>query len=108
MTLSKALFIQDSVLFSVQFRCVSLYILFSLIVYLYFQQLLPRVEVLDLSYNKLDTIEHLNWLSQLTVLNLSCNNICHLDSLHTKLGNLKKLDLSGNKLSSLSGTYDRN
>ncbi|XP_071171413.1 nischarin-like isoform X2 [Mytilus edulis] len=66
-------------------------------------QLLPRVEVLDLSYNKLESIEHLNWLSQLTILNLSYNNISHLDSLHTKLGNLKKLNLAGNKLSSLSG-----
>ncbi|VDI05515.1 Hypothetical predicted protein [Mytilus galloprovincialis] len=66
-------------------------------------QLIPRVEVLDLSYNKLESIEHLNWLSQLTILNLSYNNISHLDSLHTKLGNLKKLNLAGNKLSSLSG-----
>ncbi|GAB1600647.1 nischarin isoform X4 [Argonauta hians] len=64
-------------------------------------QLLPQVEHLDLSHNLIDTIQNLQWLSQLTSLNLSHNNIDHLDSLHTKLGNLKTLNLAGNRIKHL-------
>ncbi|XP_014790736.1 nischarin isoform X5 [Octopus bimaculoides] len=64
-------------------------------------QLLPQVEHLDLSHNFIDTIQNLQWLSQLTSLNLSHNNIDHLDSLHTKLGNLKTLNLAGNRIKHL-------
>ncbi|KAK3103398.1 hypothetical protein FSP39_018938 [Pinctada imbricata] len=66
-------------------------------------QLMPRVEVLDLSHNLLQSIQHLNWLSQLTHLDLSHNTLSNLDALHTKLGNLKILNLAGNKLDSLKG-----
>ncbi|XP_062605859.1 nischarin-like isoform X2 [Saccostrea cucullata] len=66
-------------------------------------QLIPRVEVLDLSHNRLTGVQHLNWLSQLTQLDLSNNEITGLDSLHTKIGNLKILNLSGNRLESLRG-----
>ena len=69
---------------------------------------MPRVEILDLSYNLLQSIQHLNWLSQLTHLDLSHNAIYHLDALHTKLGNLKILNLAGNKLDSLKGMYAQN
>ncbi|XP_078339844.1 nischarin-like [Crassostrea virginica] len=66
-------------------------------------QLTPRVEVLDLSHNRLSAVQHLNWLSQLTQLDLSHNEIKDLDALHTKIGNLKILNLAGNKLDSLKG-----
>ena len=68
-----------------------------------FQKLMPRLETLDISNNKLQDIEHLQHLSSLVSLNLSNNNIRQLESLHTKLGNVKYLNLSSNKLESLKG-----
>ncbi|XP_041348841.1 nischarin-like isoform X2 [Gigantopelta aegis] len=66
-------------------------------------QLMPKVESLNLSNNKVETIEHLQWLSQLTYLDLSSNLLRNLDSLHTKLGNLKTLKLANNLVESLHG-----
>ncbi|XP_033745777.1 nischarin-like isoform X3 [Pecten maximus] len=66
-------------------------------------QLMPRVEVLNLSHNHIKSIQHLNWLSRLTFLDLSYNTFRSLDALHTKIGNLKTLILAGNKLDSLQG-----
>ncbi|KAL5014555.1 hypothetical protein ScPMuIL_008825 [Solemya velum] len=66
-------------------------------------QMIPKVEVLDLSCNEIDAIQHLQWLSQMTSLNISNNFLQRLDALHTKLGNIKTLNLAGNKLDSLQG-----
>ncbi len=66
---------------------------------------MPRCEYLDLSHNKLEDIQNLNYLSSLGHLDLSSNSIRMLNSLHTKLGNIKSLNLQGNKLESLLGEY---
>lgn len=64
---------------------------------------MPKVEYIDLSHNQLDGIQELQNLSSLTHLDLSYNRFHLLDSLHTKLGNVKSMNLAGNKLESLSG-----
>ncbi|GFS06975.1 nischarin [Elysia marginata] len=64
-------------------------------------QLLQNLERLNLSHNLIESIQNLQWLSQLTYLDLSHNKIRHLDSLHTKLGNLKCLLISHNCLENL-------
>ena len=66
---------------------------------------MPKVESLDLSNNKVETVEHLQWLSQLTSLDLSSNLLRNLDSLHTKLGNLTTLKLANNLIESLHGKH---
>ena len=67
------------------------------------QNLLPILERLDLSYNDISQIEHLNHLSHLSHLDLSHNALVHVETLHSKLGNVRTLNLSGNKLKSLKG-----
>ncbi|XP_059153644.1 uncharacterized protein LOC131939378 [Physella acuta] len=66
-------------------------------------QLMPNVEKLNLSHNAIESIQNLQWLSQLTYLDLSHNNIRHVDSLHTKMGNVKIVKLAHNRLESLHG-----
>ena len=65
---------------------------------------MPRLETIDLSHNCLDDIQRLQNLSALTRVSLRSNRIEQLNSLHTKLGNIKSLDLSGNQLRSLQGS----
>lgn len=72
-------------------------------VYLPFQQILWRVEQLDLSHNQLENVQNLQWLSNLTQLDLSHNRLRRLDSLHTKLGNVTSLSLAGNMIETLQG-----
>ncbi|XP_069101513.1 LOW QUALITY PROTEIN: nischarin-like [Argopecten irradians] len=62
-----------------------------------------KIRVSIIEYNHIKTIQHLNWLSRLTFLDLSYNTFRSLDALHTKIGNLKTLILAGNKLDSLQG-----
>lgn len=64
---------------------------------------MPNVEKLNLSHNVIESIQNLQWLSQLTYLDLSHNNIRHVDSLHTKMGNVKIVKLAHNRLESLHG-----
>ena len=64
---------------------------------------MPHVEILKLAHNHISTIQHLNWLSCLTHLDLSYNTLKVLDALHTKLGNLKYLNLAGNRIECLQG-----
>ncbi|KAH9507461.1 hypothetical protein Btru_058150 [Bulinus truncatus] len=66
-------------------------------------QLMPNIEKLNLSHNILESIQNLQWLSQLTYLELSHNHIKHVDSLHTKMGNVKVVKLAHNRLESLHG-----
>jgi len=73
----------------------------------FFQKLLPLVEVLDLSQNRLESIDNLGHLSSLHRLVLSHNVIRFIPSLHMKLGNVTTLDLSHNKLESLEGSWMR-
>lgn len=68
---------------------------------------MPKVVQFDLSHNKIKTIQHLQWLSHMTYLDLSYNDIEHLEALHSKLGNLKTFKLAGNRLQSLQGTIKR-
>lgn len=70
-------------------------------------KLLPLVEVLDLSQNRLESIDNLGHLSSLHRLVLSHNVIRFIPSLHMKLGNVTTLDLSHNKLESLEGSWMR-
>ncbi|KAL1007827.1 hypothetical protein UPYG_G00092160 [Umbra pygmaea] len=66
-------------------------------------KLIRKVEVLDLSYNDLSMVDHLQHLYNLIHLDLSYNSLTVLEGVHTKLGNIKTLNLAGNKLVSLAG-----
>jgi Leucine-rich repeat (LRR) protein len=66
---------------------------------------MPKVIRLDLSHNKITEIKHLQWLSHMTYLDMSYNDIEELEALHSKLGNLKTLNLAGNRLHSLQGSH---
>ncbi|XP_051978058.1 nischarin-like isoform X2 [Xyrauchen texanus] len=66
-------------------------------------KLIRKVEFLDLSYNELSVVEHLQHLYNLVHLDLSFNKLNVLEGVHTKLGNIKTLNLAGNQLETLSG-----
>ena len=68
-----------------------------------FQKLMPRVSQLDLSYNRLQDVQQLQHLSSLCHVDLSYNHVRTLTALHTRLGNVKKLNFAANKLDSLVG-----
>ncbi|KAG7172734.1 Nischarin-like [Homarus americanus] len=65
--------------------------------------LAPNIEKLNLSCNKLSSVENLTLLPHLVSLNLSNNLFTTLEDMHTKLGNVVDLDLSQNNLASLKG-----
>lgn len=65
--------------------------------------LAPNIEKLNLSCNKLSSVESLTKLPHLVSLNLSNNVFSALENMHTKLGNVVDLDLSQNHLTSLKG-----
>ncbi|EFO21082.2 hypothetical protein LOAG_07406 [Loa loa] len=68
--------------------------------------LLNLVKKMNLSHNLLTSIgDHLQHLTMLTELNLSHNAIEDLDLWYTKLGNVKRLYLAGNKISALNGLH---
>ncbi|KAL3981572.1 Leucine rich repeat family protein [Acanthocheilonema viteae] len=68
--------------------------------------LLNLVRKMNLSHNLLTNIgDHLQHLTMLTELNLSHNAIKDLDMWYTKLGNVKRLYLAGNKISTLNGLH---
>lgn len=66
-------------------------------------KLVPNVETLILSQNKISTITDLSFLTKLTYLHISNNLITVCEQLHTKLGNILTLDVSQNNISSLKG-----
>lgn len=66
-------------------------------------RLLPHIESLNLNNNALTEISNVTLLPRLSELHLASNNFTVLpDDLHTKLGNIVYVDLSQNKLTSLS------
>nr|XP_006821310.1 PREDICTED: nischarin-like [Saccoglossus kowalevskii] len=67
------------------------------------QKLMPRVEYLDLSYNQIVSVDHLQNLSCLTHVDLSHNELECVDAFNTKFGNIKSLNLAGNRIESISG-----
>ncbi|KAK7065898.1 hypothetical protein SK128_027668 [Halocaridina rubra] len=65
--------------------------------------LAPNIEKLDLSSNKLTSVDSLTSLPHLVSLNLSSNLFTDLEDMHTRLGNVVELNLSQNNLQSLQG-----
>ncbi|XP_028398133.1 nischarin-like [Dendronephthya gigantea] len=63
--------------------------------------LLHEVVRMDLSYNKIKEITHLQGLPKLAELNLSFNEIDNLNAVNTKLGNITSLRLAGNRLTNV-------
>lgn len=66
-------------------------------------RLMPHIESLTLNNNVLSEISNVTLLPRLSELNLGSNSFTTLpENLHTKLGNIISIDLSQNKLTSLS------
>ena len=53
--------------------------------------------------NNVDVVENLTQLTRLSVLELADNNVSEAVDLNAKLGQVERIDLSHNKLKSLSG-----
>ncbi|XP_022121149.2 nischarin [Pieris rapae] len=66
-------------------------------------RLVPKLQHLNLSSNKLTELCDISCLHDLQVLNLSMNNFSTCDNWHAKIGNIVKIDLSQNKVQSLQG-----
>ncbi|CAK1545483.1 unnamed protein product [Leptosia nina] len=66
-------------------------------------QLVPKLQHLNLSSNKLNELCDISCLHDLQVLNLSMNNFSICENWHAKIGNIVKIDLSQNKVTSLQG-----
>ena len=67
---------------------------------------MPKVKYLDLSHNKLQAIQELQHLPELTHVDLSHNNIKLTLALHTKFGNIKHLNISSNSIEGLQGEHN--
>ena len=65
--------------------------------------LFPRMEQLDLSYNDISYVIHLQDCTELTVLNISYNRISVLSNLNRVISNITRLNLSNNRVVSLDG-----
>lgn len=57
---------------------------------------------MNLSSNNIEDIQELNVLHHVEDLNLSCNKITHIAGLDNMLGSLFKINLSHNRIASLS------
>lgn len=66
-------------------------------------KLVPKLQNLSLSSNKLTELCDISCLHELRVLNLAMNNFSICDRWHSKIGNIVKIDLSQNKVDSLQG-----
>ncbi|CAB3233274.1 unnamed protein product [Arctia plantaginis] len=66
-------------------------------------RLVPRLQQLNLSSNKLRELCDISCLHDLRVLNLSMNSFSICDNWHAKIGNIVKIDLSQNKVEGLQG-----
>ena len=60
--------------------------------------LAPKVKTLLLGGNSIKMIENLMESPELSVLELSDNNIDDIENLHAKIGQLTRLDLANNKI----------
>ena len=60
--------------------------------------LAPKVKTLLLGGNSIKIIENLMESPELSVLELSDNNIDDIENLHAKIGQLTRLDLANNKI----------
>ena len=63
--------------------------------------LASNLRTLLLGFNRISAVENLESLTQLCTLELSTNSLENLSDLHTKLGQISRLDLSNNKIKSL-------
>jgi Leucine-rich repeat (LRR) protein len=63
--------------------------------------LAPKVKTLLLGGNSIKIIENLMESPELSVLELSDNNIDDIENLHAKIGQLTRLDLANNKIKRL-------
>lgn len=66
-------------------------------------KLVPKLQHLNLSSNKLSELCDISCLHDLQVLNLSMNRFSMCHNWHAKIGNIVKIDLSQNKIESLQG-----
>ncbi len=66
-------------------------------------KLAPKITRVDLSCNRLETLDNLTSLPFLSTLNLAFNNFSTLESLHLKLGQISTLNLASNSISVLEG-----
>ena len=64
--------------------------------------LAPKVKTLLLGGNSIKIIENLMESPELSVLELSDNNIDDIENLHAKIGQLTRLDLANNKIKRLA------
>lgn len=66
-------------------------------------KLMPNIEHLTLSNNKIGALSNLTSLPHLSHLSLSANCFIEANDFHMKLGNIRYIDLSLNSVSSLQG-----
>ncbi|GLH08908.1 Dynein assembly factor 1, axonemal homolog [Gryllus bimaculatus] len=66
-------------------------------------KLMPKLEHLNLSNNKISALDNLTSLPHLSHIYLCANHFCQIENLHTKLGNIVHIDLSQNNIMSLQG-----
>ncbi|XP_047121120.1 nischarin [Schistocerca piceifrons] len=66
-------------------------------------RLLPALEKLNLSHNRITDVNNLTLLPRLSHLDLSVNQLSETGPLHMKVGNIVQLNLSQNCISSLTG-----
>ncbi|XP_072933239.1 nischarin-like [Epargyreus clarus] len=66
-------------------------------------KLVPKLQHLSLSSNKLSELCDISCLHELRILNLSMNSFGLCENWHAKIGNIVKIDLSQNKVVSLQG-----
>ena len=66
-------------------------------------KLMPNIEQLTLNNNKISALSNLTSLPHLSHLYLSANCFVEANDFHTKLGNIRNIDLSQNSISSLQG-----
>ncbi|PZC83030.1 hypothetical protein B5X24_HaOG208897 [Helicoverpa armigera] len=66
-------------------------------------RLVPKLQHLSLSSNKLKELCDISCLHELRVLNLSMNSFSLCENWHAKIGNIVRIDLSQNRVESLQG-----
>ncbi|XP_038207299.1 nischarin [Zerene cesonia] len=66
-------------------------------------RLVPKLQHLNLSSNRLDELCDVSCLHDLQVLNLSMNRFSACENWHERIGNIVRIDLSQNKVQSLQG-----